>query len=163
MTASLPTVLRGSVAGIFGSIVQAAVGASESALILPEHEDANIAPRLMDRLARDLGEELPLEAEWLLGTIFHLGYGAAWGILYSLADEQLDLHPAAGGAALGALIYAITFPDWGGAVQTQVERPPEARTARMTVVAASVTLAFGLATAYASQALKVRLPDRAGV
>ena len=163
MSPILPTILRGSAAGLFGSLVQVAVGASESALILPEHEDANIAPRLMDRLSRDLGKEMPIEAEWLLGTLFHFGYGATWGILYSLADEHLDLHPAAGGTALGGLIYAITFPDWGGAVQTQVERPPEVRTSRMTFVAASVAFTFGLATAYASHAMKLRLRDRVGL
>jgi len=140
-----------------GSLVQAAVGATENALILPSHEDANIAPRLMDRLARDLGKEMPIELEWILGTLFHFGYGAAWGILYSLVDEEFDLHPAIGGAAMGGIIYAITFPRWGGAVQTQVERPPEARTGRMTLVAASVALTFGVATAYAAHALRLRL------
>lgn len=156
----LPTLLRGSAAGVIGALVQAAVGASESALFLPEDEDANIAPRLMDRLARDLGEELPLAAEWVLGTLFHFGYGAGWGMLYALLDEELDVHPAVGGAAMGAIIYGITFPRWGGAVQTQVERPPEERTSRMTFVAASVALTFGLTTAYAAHALKLRLRDR---
>jgi hypothetical protein len=158
----IPTLLRGSTAGIVGSLVQAAVGASESALLLPEHEDANIAPRLMDRLARDLGEELPLAAEWVLGTLFHFGYGAAWGMLYALLDEELEVHPAVGGAAMGAVIYGITFPRWGGAVQTQVERPPEARTRRMTFVAASVALTFGLSTAFAAHELKLRLRERTG-
>lgn len=156
----LPTLLRGSTAGMAGSLVQAAVGAGESALFLPEHEDANIAPRLMDRLARDLGEELPLSAEWVLGTIFHFGYGATWGMLYALLDEELDVHPAAGGSVMGAIIYAITFPRWGGAVQTQVERTPGRRTRRMTFVAASVALAFGLTTAYTAHALRLRSRER---
>lgn len=160
MDLSITSLVRGAIAGTAASVVQAAVGASESALMLPEHEDANIAPRLMDRLARDLGEDLPLEAEWILGTLFHLGYGATWGMLYALAEDELDLHPAIGGTALGALIYAITFPRWGVAVQTEVERPPQVRTRRMTIVAASVALSFGLATAYASHALRPRLLDR---
>lgn len=156
----LPALLRGSAAGAFASLVQAAVGASESALFLPEHEDANIAPRLMDRLARDVGEELPLEAEWLLGTLFHFGYGAAWGMLYALVDENLDVHPALGGVALGGVIYALTFPRRGVAVQTQVERPPRQRTRRMELVAASVTLTFGLTTAYTANALGLRAQRR---
>jgi hypothetical protein len=156
MNSTFAPLLRGAVAGLGASLVQAAVGATESALLLPDHEDANIAPRLMDRLARDVGEEMPLEAEWLLGTLFHFGYGAAWGMLYAMADEHLDMHPALGGTALGAVIYAITFPEWGVAVQTQVEKPPHQRTDRMTFVAASVALTFGLATAYASNALKLR-------
>ena len=162
MDVNLPTLLRGALAGTVASTVQAAVGASESALFLPEHEDANIAPRLMDRLARDMGEELPLELEWILGTIFHFGYGATWGMLYALLEEEIDLHPAIGGTALGALIYGITFPRWGGAVQTDVERPPEVRTRRMTFVAASVALTFGLTTAFVSHAIRPRLRDRLG-
>lgn len=158
----LLTALRGAAAGMVGSLAQAGVGATESALILPEHEDANIAPRLMDRLARDLGEDLPLELEWLLGTLFHFGYGAGWGMLYALVEEELDIPPALGGVAMGSLIYALTFSRWGGAVQTQVERSPERRTNRMTFVAASVALTFGLTTAYASHALKLRLRDRTG-
>jgi hypothetical protein len=150
------SVLRGSAAGLLASVVQVAVGAAESALLLPPHEDANIAPRLMDRLARDLGQELPLEAEWALGTVFHFGYGALWGALYGIAEDKLRPPPLVGGAALGGLIYAITFPRWGGAVQTQVERPPEVRTSRMTFVAASVALTYGVATAYATHAMKPR-------
>ena len=163
MDISMTSLVRGALAGTAASVVQAAIGASESALMLPEHEDANIAPRLVDRIAGDLGEDLPLEAEWILGTLFHVGYGATWGMLYALAEDELNLHPAVGGAALGALIYAITFPRWGVAVQTDVERPPEARTTRMTFVAASVAMSFGLATAFASHALRPRLRDRAGV
>lgn len=151
---------RGSAAGVLASVVQVAVGAAETALFLPPHEDANIAPRLVDRMARDLGRELSLEAEWVLGTLFHFGYGAAWGAIYGLVEERLEPHPLVGGGALGALIYAITFPRWGGAVQTQVERPPEARTRRMTFVAASVAMTYGIATAYAVAAMKPRVTRR---
>lgn len=156
MTATTLAALRGAAAGLAASVVQSAVGATESLLLLPEDEDANIAPRLIDRLARDVGKEMPLEAEWLLGTLFHLGYGATWGTLYGIADDNLDIHPLVGGTLLGGVIYAITFPDWGAAVQTQVERSPHRRTRRMTLVAASVALTFGLATAYANEAMKAR-------
>jgi len=155
-TTMLHPILRGATAGLVGTLVQTTVGATESALILPEHEDANIAPRLMDRIARRFGEDLPLELEWLLGTAFHFGYGITWGTLYALLEEKVEMHPVAGGAAMGALIYAITFPRWGGAIQTDVERPPEVRTRRMTFVAASVALSFGVATAYASHTLRQR-------
>ena len=47
---------------------------------------------------------------------------------------------------LGAVIYLITFPKWGAAVLTGTERPAGARTPRMTFVAASVAMAFGIAT-----------------
>ena len=61
---------------------------------------------------------------------------------------------------MGALIYAITFTRWGGAVQTQAERPPEVRTRRMTFVAASVAMTYGIATAYATRAMKPRPEQR---
>jgi ribose/xylose/arabinose/galactoside ABC-type transport system permease subunit len=150
------SVARGAAAGLIGCVVQAAVGGAESALFLPEHEDANFAPRLMDRLARDVGTELPLEAEWALGTLFHLGYGAFWGALYGLADDRFDIPPLVGGAALGGVIYGITFPDWGAAVQTEVERPQQSRTRRMSLVVASVTMGFGFATVYTNHLLKRR-------
>ena len=160
MNRTMTTALRGSAAGLAAGVVQVAVGAAESALFLPDHEDANIAPRLMDRLAKDLGKDLPLEAEWALGTLFHFGYAATWGALYGLADDAYEPHPLLGGAALGGLIYGITFPRWGGAVQTDVERPPEARTKRMTLVAVSVAMTFGIATAYGTRALKARAARR---
>ena len=39
----LHPILRGATAGLMGTIVQTTIGATESALILPDHEDANIA------------------------------------------------------------------------------------------------------------------------
>lgn len=145
--ARLPTVLAGAAAGVIGSIVQAGIGKSEELAFLPEREDSNIAPRLMDRLAGAVGEDLPTPAAWALGTAFHVGYGAVWGGLYALAREHRPIHPLFGGLAMGGIIYAITFPPWGGAVQTGTERPPKRRSWGMEVVAVSVALGFGVATA----------------
>lgn len=143
----LRAVLAGAAAGVVGSIVQAAIGKTEEIAFLPEREDSNLAPRLVDRLARRVGYDPSPAAEWALGTAFHLGYGATWGALYSLARERRPLDPWAGGAAMAAVIYGITFPRWGGAVQTGTERPPRRRSWGMEAVAASVTLGFGLSTA----------------
>lgn len=150
----LPALLAGAAAGVVGSIVQAAIGKSEELALLPEWEDSNIAPRLMDRLADGMGESLPTPAAWALGTAFHLGYGATWGGLYALARERLRPDPVVGGLAMGAVIYAITFPAWGGAVRTRTERQPRRRSWGMEVVAASVTLGFGLATAAAYERIR---------
>jgi hypothetical protein len=146
--------LRGAAAGVAGTLVQTMLGKAEERALLPPWEDSNIAPRFMNRLARDVGLTLPASAEWVLGTAFHLGYGVTWGALYAAARERLHPHPVAGGLALGALIYGITFPRWGGAVQTQTERPPEHRTRAMEFVAASVTLGYGLATALAYEKIR---------
>ena len=139
--------LRGAAAGLVGTMVQTTIGKGEDLAFLPPWENADIAPRLIDRLAEDLGYDIPEWAEWTLGTAFHLGYGATWGAIYAAAHERYRPHPVVGGMALGGLIYAITFPRWGGAVQTRTERPPEQRTWAMEVVAISVALGYGLATA----------------
>jgi hypothetical protein len=52
-----------------------------------------------------------------------------------------------GGALLGGLIYAITFPHWGGAVLSGTERPPHRRSWRQELVLATAALSFGFVTA----------------
>lgn len=149
-----PVILRGAAAGVTVSLVQAVIGKAEEKLLLPPWENTNIAPRFMARLAADLGQTLSPVERWTLGTGFHLGYGAFWGASYALIRERYPVHPVVGGTLLGGLIYFITFPRWGGAVQTQTERPPEERTSRMTFVAASVTLGFGILTALLYERLR---------
>lgn len=149
-------VLAGAAAGVVGSVVQAAIGKSEELAFLPEREDSDLAPRLMDRLAEHMGHELPTPAAWALGTAFHLGYGAWWGGLYALVREHRQIHPLAGGVALGSFIYLITFPKWGGAVQTDTERPPRNRSYGMEVVAASVTLGFAISTSMLYEQIRDR-------
>lgn len=145
----------GAAAGVLASVVQAAIGKTEEKLMLPPWEDSNIAPRLVDRVLRRAGVDDPsLAAEWVLGTGYHLAYGAAWGAAYAAVRERHPVPPLLGGALLGGLIYGITFPSWGGAVHTDTERSPHRRTRRMEVVAASVTLGFGWVTAFAYEYLR---------
>jgi hypothetical protein len=151
---TIRALLKGAVAGTIASVVQAGVGKTEDLLLLPPRESADIAPRLMARLAAMNGRTLSTADRWALGTVFHLGYGAGWGKLYAFVRERRPVHPAIGGMLLAGGIYAITFPRWGGAVWTDTERPPEERTRRMDFVAASVTLSFGLTTAYLYEALR---------
>ncbi len=139
-------IMHGAIAGAMASVPQVMIGKAEELMLLPEREDSNIAPRLIDRLAARLGRDPSPDQEWVLGSVFHVAYGAGWGAMYGLAARRFDFSPLLGGAALGTLIYGITFPRWGGAVLTGTERPPEQRTARMTFVAWSVALSFGVAT-----------------
>jgi hypothetical protein len=145
----------GAAAGVLASVVQAAIGKTEEKLMLPPWEDSNIAPRLVDRVLRHAGVDDPsLATEWILGTGYHVAYGAAWGAAYAAVRERHPVRPLVGGALLGGLIYGITFPSWGGAVQTDTERPPARRSRGMELVAVSVTLGFGWATAFAYEYLR---------
>jgi hypothetical protein len=151
-------VLEGAAAGVAASIVQAFVGKAEELLLLPPGEDADIAPRLVDRVAQRFGARLPPAVKWGLGTAFHLGYGALWGGFYGLVQRRHPLPALLAGAGLGLLIYGITFPRWGAAVKTGAERPPSERSTRMTVVAASVALTYGLMVAVFFERLASRQP-----
>lgn len=144
--AVLPAIVAGAAAGVLAGTIQAVIGKSEEIAILPQHEDSNFAPRLVDRMATMIGQDPSEVTEWVLGTAFHFGYAATWGALYALAQERYPTNPWVGGAALGGLIYLITFPSWGGAVQSGTERQPESRSWAMEVVAASVAMGFGLST-----------------
>jgi len=138
-------IATGAAAGLAASVVQVVVGKTEQWLFLPHGETPDFAPRLVDRaFQRAYGQASP-PVKWALGTLFHLGYGAFWGAVYGAVQRRLRLHPLLTGAGLGLLIYGITFPRWGAAVRLGVERPPRTRTRRMTAVAASVALTYGLA------------------
>jgi hypothetical protein len=151
---------RGAAAGMIASVVQAAVGALESATFVPDGENANIAPRLMARLADGVGGSLNAVERWTLGTAYHVLYGAGWGAAYALVRERTSVPPLIGGALLGATIYTITFPRYGGAVLLDVEREPGERSREMEVVLASVTASFGLTVAAVYERLRGRPMSR---
>jgi hypothetical protein len=149
---SVWTALTGSLAGLVAATAQVAVGKAEEWLILPPGEDANVAPRFVQRLAERAGQPLPASWRWVGGTLFHYGYGAIWGALYALLEGWLAARhrappPLLGGVALGAALYALAFSRLGVAVQTGTERPPQRRPASKTAEAWSVALTFGLVTA----------------
>ncbi|MFO7259983.1 MAG: hypothetical protein DIU52_002430 [bacterium] len=139
------SVAAGAAAGLLASVVQVVVGKTEQWLFLPRGETPDFAPRLVDRAFQRVSGRASAPVKWALGTVFHLCYGALWGATYGAVQRRLRLHPLLAGAALGLLIYGITFPRWGAAVRLGVERPPHARTRRMTAVAASVAMTYGLA------------------
>ena len=151
-----PTALAaGALAGMAAAAVQAAVGKSYERLLLPPGEDSDLAPRLVHRAAEEAGHDASRAEAWTAGTLFHFGYGAFWGTAYAAVRERWTVPPPLGGALLGGLIYAITFPPWGGAVQTGTVAPPGRRSSRMTGFAAAATLSFGLTTAFTYEALRV--------
>ncbi len=142
----------GACIGIAAAVPQAIVGKAEDLLILPDHENADIAPRFMRRLAHLSGSHLSPVAQWVLGTLFHFAYGAGWGSAYAVVTPR-RLPPPLGGAILGALIYMLAFSRVGAGTLTGSERPPRARTFRLMLTHWSVALTYSFITAYLCDAL----------
>lgn len=154
MTIRPRALAAGALCGMAAAAVQAAVGKSYERLLLPPGEDSDLAPRLVHRASEEAGHDASRAEAWTAGTLFHFGYGAFWGAAYAAVRERWRVPPVAGGAALGGWIYAITFPRWGGAVQTGTVRPPGRRSSRMTGFGVAAALSFGLTTALAYEAVR---------
>lgn len=148
------TLAAGAAAGTLAAAVQAMAGKAYERGMLPRGEDSDVAPRLVHRISEEAGHDASRAEAWVAGTLFHFGYGGFWGAMYGLARERWRVPPTAGGAALGAWIYLITFPRWGGAVRTGTVAPAGVRSERMTGFAVLVTATFGLATAAAYEMLR---------
>jgi hypothetical protein len=138
---------RGIEAGLIASVPQVLLAKTEEWLLMPPGEDADLGPRFVERLAQLQGERVCEDTKWLAASAFHFGYAIFWGAAYALAYRRWQPHPLLGGTALGTLIYAITFPHWGGAVLMGTERPPHRRSWRQELVLATAAMSFGLGTA----------------
>jgi hypothetical protein len=138
---------RGIEAGLLASVPQVLLPKVEERLLMRRGEDADLGPRFVERVARLFRLRLREDTKWLAASAFHFGYATVWGALYALAYRRWRPRPLVGGAALGSLIYAITFPHWGGAVLTGTEPPPPERSWRRELVLATAALTFALGTA----------------
>jgi hypothetical protein len=118
----------------------------EELLGLPQGT-ANIGPIFVQRLGKMVRKKLSEEVRWLGASAFHFGYAASWGALYALAYKKRPVPPALGGLILSGVIYAATFPRWGGATQTRTAPPPERRNWRMKLLLVTPPLIFGMGTA----------------
>jgi uncharacterized protein (UPF0548 family) len=142
----------GACIGLFAAVPQVVVGKAEDLLILPHHENADIAPRFVKRLARLHGRDLSPAAQWALGTLFHFAYGAAWGSAYAVVVPRA-IPAALGGSAMGAAIYTLAFSRVGAGTVTGSERPHHRRTLRMMLTHWSVALTYAYITAFLSRAI----------
>lgn len=148
---------RGAVAGILGSMVQAGVGLALDKLLLPPRQHNNIAPRLIKRLAQWTGRPGNPARDWTLGTMFHLGYGAGWGLLLALARSLTGARPLPIGGIGGALVYLAAFSPVGFGSLTLTEPPPRARGWRKQLSLVTVSGTVALATAWLDDRLARRL------
>jgi hypothetical protein len=138
---------RGIEAGLVASIPQVLLAKLEERLLFPPGEDADIGPRFIERLAHLVGSRPREDTKWLAASAFHFGYAILWGAAYGLAYRRWRTQPVLGGAVLSAIIYAITFPHWGGAVLTGAESPPHRREWRRELMLVTAATTFGFGTA----------------
>jgi hypothetical protein len=81
----------GALAGILAATVQAGVGWGIQQFLLPRGQDNNIAPRFVNRLFRRSGRGSNPVRDWVLGTLFHYGYGVGWGTLFGVVRSWSGL------------------------------------------------------------------------
>ena len=150
------TVMKGVLAGLIAGIPQVLVTQVETTIFDLPREQADIGPRFAQRLAEHLGTSLSSPMRWLLGGVFHFGYAAQWGAVYTLLREGGKAPPLVGAPMLAALIYALAFSPWGAATQTGTERPPERRRTRETLLHWTAALSFSLTLGYSYEWLRDR-------
>jgi hypothetical protein len=145
------TVIRGAVAGMFGSMVQTGVGLLLDRFLLPPRQHNNIAPRLIKRLRQWRGGRGRTGRDWTLGTLFHLGYGLGWGTMLSLVRRWTSIQPVPLGGLAGGLIYLLAFSGRGVGTLTATEPPPRARSWRKQLSLVAVAWVYALATTESEQ------------
>ena len=137
----------GAVAGLVGSVVQVLVGLLLDRFVLPPRQHNNIAPRFVKRLSQLQGKSANRERDWVLGTLFHLGYGIGWGCAFGLARRWSGIpSPLLGGAA-GLLIYVLAFSGVGVGTWTGTEQHPRRRSWRKQISLVVIAWTFALSTA----------------
>jgi hypothetical protein len=120
------------------------VGGVLDRMLLPRGHDNNIAPRLINRVARKTGHHSPAALDWLLGTAFHLAYGISWGIAFGLVRRWSPLPSLPLAGLFGGAIYIGAFSRFGAATQTGTERKPRDRPWQKHVSLVSVALTYAL-------------------
>jgi hypothetical protein len=141
----------GALAGTLAATVQVAVGWLLDRWLLPRGHDNNIAPRLVNRTLRRTRHRTNAVREWVLGTLFHYGYGLGWGALFGILRRRSRLPNPVLGGLLGSAIYALAFSEVGVGTATGTERHPRRRPwqKQVSLVTVALTYAFSLAAFFA--------------
>jgi hypothetical protein len=140
----------GALAGTLAATIQAGVGWAIQTLMLPLGQDNNIAPRFVNRLFRRSGRRPNPVRDWVLGTLFHYGYGVGWGTLFAVVRRRTGLPGWLLGTGLGGLIYALAFSGFGVGTKSRTERSPRWRPwhKQISLIAVALTYAFSLALTF---------------
>jgi hypothetical protein len=132
----------GALAGLMACLVQTTVGAVLNRVLLPPGHDNNIAPRLVHQSARKLGHRTSPALDWLLGTLFHVGYGISLGSVFGFVRRWSGWPSLLLGGALGGLLYLVEFTGFGVGTQTGTEQHPEQRPWQKQVSLVSVVTTY---------------------
>ena len=149
--------VNGVIAGLLAGVPQVLLTQLEAWLLPVPRHHADIGPRFVQRVGEHLDADLEREQHWLLAGVFHFGYAAWWGLVYTLLQRWRPARPHVGGPLLAALIYALAFSPFGAATQTGTERPVASRPTGETLLHWTAALSFSLPLAY----LYDRLAQRA--
>jgi hypothetical protein len=138
---------RGVLAGLIGSTIQVGIGFLVSRFFLPEGEDNNIAPRLAQQSLASLGQPPNPPRDWLLGTLFHYGYGAGWGIVLARGRTLARLPALLVAFPVSLMIYLVAFSRVGAGTVLKAEQDPAQRPREKQESLFSVVAAFTISTA----------------
>lgn len=144
------TSLIGAAAGVIAATVQVVVGWVLSQTLLPAGHDNNISPRFVNRLIHERGKRTNPLVDWLLGTLFHYGYGIGWGLVFGLLKRWTRLPSLPLGGLIGWLIYLLAFSRAGAGTKTHTEQHPRHRPwhKQVSLVSVAFTFALSLAATY---------------
>lgn len=148
----------GMVTGCLAGIPQV-IAAQLVGVLVGRRERADIAPRLVQNIAKQFGESLSRPSRWLLATLFHFSYAAGWGAAYAVARETRGVRRVPewlAGGVLGLLVYAVAFSRVGTGTLVGAERPPDRRENREWAIQWTSSLSFALALAYGYRWLRGR-------
>jgi hypothetical protein len=138
--------IRGGVSGLLGGTIQVGVGWLLSQTLLPDSEDNNIAPRLMQQSLSALGRRPEPVRDWVLGTLFHYGYSFIWGVILARGRAVSRLPALIVALPVSLVVYVLAFSRVGAGTLMGAEAHPSIRRWEKQASLIGVVGAFTLST-----------------
>jgi uncharacterized membrane protein YagU involved in acid resistance len=146
--------LLGAAAGLLGGVAMMVAMKMEQQALLAEEERMDPPPKkLAEVIARRQGVALSDTQAMAAGMAVHMGYSALWGAIYGVVQDRLHPPDLLHGLALGGLVYASNFPEWGLLPRLGVLPPPSEQNATRVAIPVISHAVFGVATAKAFEAM----------
>lgn len=146
--------VKGAAAGLIGGMAMMMAMKMEQKALLPEQERMDPPPkRLAETVAEMQGVQISETHAMAAGMSVHMGYSALWGAIYGVVQDRLHPPDLLHGLALGGLVYAADFKEWGLLPKIGVLPPPSAQEPVQAAIPVMAHVVFGLATAEMFEAL----------